>query len=45
MKLWRWLIVVAGIGATLMLGTIYWLYQSGHVEVITNVSSGNADSD
>lgn len=45
MRLWRWLILVAGIGATVMLGTIYWFYQSNHFEVITKVSSSGVDGD
>lgn len=43
MRLWRWLIVAAGLGAVLMLGTMFWLYQNNYFEVVTKVSSGGEE--
>lgn len=43
MKLWRWLVFGAGIGALLLILTLFALYQTGHIEVISKVSSGGTD--
>lgn len=43
MRLWRWLLIGAGIGALLMVGLIFGLYKAGYIEVISKVSSGGID--